>query len=68
MTTTTYTFHDRRKAWDFLRQVEQTKVAAGYPSLQAPYTVQVSTPTETELTLIDDFAAQLDGQPTDLRR
>lgn len=39
---TTYTFASSSEAWGFMRACDKRGEFAGYPSLGAPYTVQVA--------------------------
>lgn len=50
----------RTKAWGFMRACEAAKLSAGYPSLKAPYTVQVGIATNSDRDVADALA---DGAP-----
>ena len=45
---TIYTFATSSEAWTFMHECEGRGQIAGYPSLQAPYTVKVITGTGVE--------------------
>lgn len=40
-TETTHTFATSSEAWAFMKKCDENGIAAGYPSLKAPYTVRV---------------------------
>jgi hypothetical protein len=51
-TTRAYSFDTSAEAWAFMRAVDGTPgLAAGFPSLRAPYTVQVAGPEDAVLDL-----------------
>ena len=52
----TYSFPSRSLAWAFMHAVDAAKLSAGFPSLTAPYTVQVGIATNVDRETADSLA------------
>ncbi len=51
----------RDGAWNFMKLCDGVKIAAGYPTLRAPYTVTVLVSTWCEREVVDAFAVGTGG-------